>query len=208
MTRVPGAPVCDPDDFPGGLGGCLEAVLMVSDRPHSAEDLSRVLGVGTQDVSRELERLRDEYDRAGRGFALYHGARGWRFVSRADYEPVVGAFIADGQHARLSQAALEALAIIAYKQPITRSRVASIRGVNSDGVIRSLTVRGLVVEHGVDKDTHAALLITSDLFLEKMGLDSLEQLPGLAPFLPESTDGLRDEYDGRADAVADLGGGE
>lgn len=97
----------------------------------------------------------------------------------------MSAFVTDGQTARLSQAALEALAIVAYKQPVTRAQVAAIRGVNSDGVIRSLTVRGLVREDGVDEDSRAALLVTSGLFLEHLGLESLDQLPPLAPFLPE-----------------------
>ncbi len=123
---------------------------------------------------------------APRGFELRHTARGWQFASRIDFEPVVSAFVTDGQTARLSQAALEALAIIAYKQPITRAQISAIRGVNSDGVVRSLVVRGLVREEGVDPDSRAALLITSGLFLEKMGLDSLDQLPELAPFLPNS----------------------
>lgn len=102
------------------------------------------------------------------------------------FEPVVSAFVTDGQTARLSQAALEALAIIAYRQPITRAQIAAIRGVNSDGVIRALIVRGLIREEGIEEESRAALLVTSPLFLEKMGLSSLEQLPELAPFLPDS----------------------
>jgi segregation and condensation protein B len=119
-----------------------------------------------------------------RGFELRRTARGWQFANRADYEPVVAAFVTDGQTARLSQAALEALAIIAYRQPVTRAQVAAIRGVNSDGVIRSLVVRGLIREEGIDPESRAALLVTSGLFLEHMGLDSLDQLPSLAPFMP------------------------
>ena len=167
------------EDFPGGLRACMEAILMVVDQPQHAADLARVLGVG------ELERLSSQYDEEGRGFELRHTARGWQFASRAQYEQVVSAFVTDGQTARLSQAALEALAIVAYKQPVTRAQVAAIRGVNSDGVIRSLTVRGLVREDGVDEDSRAALLVTSGLFLEHLGLESLDQLPPLAPFLPE-----------------------
>ena len=93
-------------------------------------------------------------------------------------------FVTDGQTARLSQAALEALAIVAYRQPVTRAQVAAIRGVNSDGVIRSLTVRGLIKEDGVDPESRAALLVTSEFFLDQMGLKSLDELPSLAPFLP------------------------
>ena len=178
------------DDFPGGLPACLEAVLMVADGPQQERDLARALHCDPKDVRDALESLQREYDGdlehgiAPRGFALRSSARGWQYVSRSEFEPVVGAFVTDGQTSRLSQAALEALAIIAYKQPMTRAQVASIRGVNSDGVIRSLTVRGLVQEHGVDPQTHAALLETTGLFLEDMGLDSLDDLPSLAPFLP------------------------
>ena len=108
---------------------------------------------------------------------------------------MVSAFVTDGQTARLSQAALEALAIVAYKQPVTRAQIAAIRGVNSDGVIRSLTVRGLVREEGTDPDSRAALLVTSGLFLEKMGLESLDQLPSLAPFMPSSESAMREAED-------------
>lgn len=175
-----------PDDFPGGLPACLEAILMVADQPQTEADLARVLGVGEPAVGEALRALADRYDVELRGFELRHTARGWQFANRADFAPVVAAFVTDGQTARLSQAALEALAIIAYKQPVTRAQVAAIRGVNSDGVIRSLTVRGLVREDGMDPESRAALLATSGLFLEKMGLDSLDQLPSLAPFLPAS----------------------
>lgn len=174
------------DDFPGGLRACLEAVLMVADQPQQAGDLARVLALDEPVVADALESLRCRYEDERRGFELRHTARGWQFANRAVFEPVVSAFVTDGQTARLSQAALEALAIIAYKQPVTRAQVAAIRGVNSDGVIRSLAVRGLIREDGVDPDSRAALLVTSGLFLEKMGLDSLDQLPSLAPFLPDS----------------------
>jgi segregation and condensation protein B len=200
------------DDFPGGLAACLEAILMVADQPQTADDMARVLAVDEAQVSAALEGLRREYNGSGstsagstpdgltpdgfipeghavasrgpRGFELRHTARGWQFASRAEFEPVVAAFITDGQTARLSQAALEALAIVAYRQPVTRAQVAAIRGVNSDGVIRSLAVRGLIREEGTDPDSRAALLGTSELFLEQMGLNSLDELPSLAPFLP------------------------
>ena len=173
------------EDFPGGLASCLEAILMVVDQPQSAGDMARVLALGEHEVLEALECLRDSYANENRGFALQCTARGWRFVNRAEFEPVVAAFVTDGQTARLSQAALEALAIVAYRQPFTRAQVAAIRGVNSDGVIRSLAVRGLIRENGVDPDSRAALLVTSELFLERMGLDSLDDLPSLAPFLPD-----------------------
>jgi segregation and condensation protein B len=201
----------DVEDFPGGLRGCLEAILMVADQPQQSADLARVLAVDEVQVDEALTVLQEDYDGRGnisehgiagqgndsgssvdangsagilRGFELRRTARGWQFANRADYEPVVAAFVTDGQTARLSQAALEALAIIAYRQPVTRAQVAAIRGVNSDGVIRSLVVRGLIREEGIDPESRAALLVTSGLFLEHMGLDSLDQLPSLAPFMP------------------------
>ncbi|MCI1219210.1 MAG: SMC-Scp complex subunit ScpB [Bifidobacterium sp.] len=201
----------DVEDFPGGLRGCLEAILMVADQPQQSAVLARVLAVDETQVDKALRALCADYDghrrttgqdeahdtgdactasdgngSAGvpRGFELRHTARGWQFANRLAYEPVVAAFVTDGQTARLSQAALEALAIIAYRQPVTRAQVAAIRGVNSDGVIRSLVVRGLIREEGVDTESRAALLVTSGLFLEHMGLDSLDQLPLLAPFMP------------------------
>ena len=147
--------------------------------------------MGEQEARAALERLRSQYDEEGRGFELRHTARGWQFASRAQYEQVVSAFVTDGQTARLSQAALEALAIVAYKQPVTRAQVAAIRGVNSDGVIRSLTVRGLVREDGVDEDSRAALLVTSGLFLEHLGLESLDQLPPARPVPARTRDHQR-----------------
>ncbi|RSX54220.1 segregation and condensation protein ScpB [Bifidobacterium goeldii] len=174
------------DAFPGGLRACLEAILMVADQPQQEADLARILHVNEQEVHDALATLRASYDDEHRGFELRHSARGWQYASRAAFEQVTAAFVTDGQSARLSQAALEALAVIAYKQPVTRAQIAAIRGVNSDGVIRSLMVRGLVREEGVDEESRAALLVTSAVFLEKMGLDSLDQLPSLAPFLPDS----------------------
>ena len=182
------------EEFPGGLPACLEAILMVADQPLTVADMARILGIAEPMVDDALLRLGKEYDGSPsegirpRGFELRHTARGWQFASRAAFEPIVSAVVTDGQTARLSQAALEALAIIAYKQPVTRAQVAAIRGVNSDGVIRSLSIHGLIRESGVDPESRAALLATSELFLDRMGLDSLEQLPSLAPFLPSESE--------------------
>ena len=164
------------DDFPGGLPACLEAILMVADQPQTATELARILALDRNTVEEALQALHDDYEG--------DESRGWQFASRAAFEPVVSLFVTDGQTARLSQAALEALAIVAYRQPVTRAQVAAIRGVNSDGVIRSLTVRGLIKEDGVDPESRAALLVTSEFFLDQMGLKSLDELPSLAPFLP------------------------
>ncbi|PJM72620.1 SMC-Scp complex subunit ScpB [Bifidobacterium primatium] len=180
----------DPAGFPGGLGACLEAILMVADHPCGADELARVLAADVESIEHALKSLQDRYDdeTTPHGFELRHTARGWQFASRREFEPVVTAYLGGGQTARLSQAALETLAIVAYQQPVTRAQVAAIRGVNSDGVIRSLAMRELIAERGVDDETHAALLVTSDLFLEHMGLRSLDELPSLAPFLPGSAD--------------------
>ncbi|WEV70072.1 SMC-Scp complex subunit ScpB [Bifidobacterium sp. ESL0775] len=176
------------------MESCLEAILMVADQPQQAADLARVLALDEGEVTKALESMQREYDGdesrnlAPRGFELRHTARGWQYGNRAVFEPVVSAFVTDGQMARLSQAALEALAIVAYKQPVTRAQIAAIRGVNSDGVVRALSVRGLIREEGTDEDSRAALLVTTGLFLEKMGLESLDQLPELAPFMPAASD--------------------
>lgn len=178
------------DDFPGGLPACLEAILMVADQPQTATELARIVALDRNTVEEALQALHDDYEGdesrgiRPRGFELRRTARGWQFSSRAAFEPVVSLFVTDGQTARLSQASLEALAIVAYRQPVTRAQVAAIRGVNSDGVIRSLTVRGLIKEDGVDPESRAALLVTSEFFLDQMGLKSLDELPSLAPFLP------------------------
>lgn len=186
------------DDFPGGLLSCLEALLMVSDEPLSVADIARIVQVDEPDVQTALEQLRAEYDGDGqgarmRGFTLRCMSSGWQFASRAQFEPVVSRLVQDGQVSRLSQAALEALAIVAYQQPVTRAQVAAIRGVNSDGVLRSLSVRGLIREEGVDSESRASLLVTSALFLDKLGLGSLSQLPSLAPFLPQSVADMEPE---------------
>lgn len=212
------------DEFPGGLRSCLEAVLMVAEQPQHTPDLAHALHADENRVRAALRGLQHEYDGEGdsdggddgaggdgdvhdvggaasrppRGFALRHSARGWQLVSRSDFEPVVAAFVTDGQTARLSQAAFEVLAIIAYRQPITRAQVAAIRGVNSDGVIRSLLIRGLLRTDGVDADTHAERLGTTELFLEKMGIESLDDLPSLAPFMPSEQTAINDVL-GRGD---------
>lgn len=189
------------DEFPGGLQSCLEAILMVADEPQQADDLARVLAVDKERVEAVLQEMKVEYEggkerHSPRGFELRHTVRGWQYSNRSVFGPVVSAFVTDGQMARLSQAALEALAIIAYKQPIARAQIAAIRGVNSDGVVRALNVRGLVREQGTDEDSRAALLVTTNLFLEKMGLESLDQLPELAPFMPSVADMVNQTQDG------------
>lgn len=167
------------------LAAVLEAVLLVTDEPVSAVVLAQVAEQPTDQVLGALRTLAREYDEQGRGFTLSEVAGGWRLYTRSDCAPYVERFVLDGQSARLTQAALETLAVIAYRQPVTRARVGAVRGVNVDGVVRTLVARGLVVEAGSDPDTGGHLYRTTDLLLERLGLRSLDELPSLAPFLPE-----------------------
>ncbi|HYT10814.1 MAG TPA: SMC-Scp complex subunit ScpB [Mycobacteriales bacterium] len=169
------------------LRSALEAVLLVVDVPTSPIVLAQVLGCPVAEAEEALRSLRREYDTDGRGLDLREVAEGWRLYSRDDFAAYVERFVLDGQQARLSQAALETLAVIAYRQPVTRSRVSAIRGVSVDGVMRTLLSRGLVEECGADPDTGGGLYRTTWLFLEKLGLRSLEELPSLAPLLPDTS---------------------
>ena len=171
---------------PDRLRAALEAVLLVVDVPTSSVVLAQVLGRPVPEVEMSLQSLQAEYDSGGRGMELREIAEGWRLYSRADLAEYVERFVLDGQHARLSQAALETLAVIAYRQPVTRSRVSAIRGVSVDAVMRTLLTRGLVEECGADPETGGGLYRTTPLFLEKLGLRSLDELPSLAPLIPHT----------------------
>lgn len=175
----------DINDFPGGARSALEAVLMVVDEPVSELDLASALELPVDDVVAHLHALEQEYASAQRGFTLRGLGGGWRIYSRADYAPVVEKFLLDGRHAKLTQAALETLAVIAYRQPVTRARIGAVRGVNVDGVVRTLLTRGLIEELPEPAEGGALLYGTTSYFLQRMGLDSLDGLPELAPFLPE-----------------------
>ncbi|MDT0310388.1 SMC-Scp complex subunit ScpB [Streptomyces sp. DSM 44917] len=164
----------------------MEAVLMVVDEPATAAHLAKVLGSTRREVEDTLRELADDYTRQGRGFELRLVAGGWRYYTRPAYAQAVESFVLDGQQARLTQAALETLAVVAYRQPVSRSRVSAIRGVNCDGVIRTLLQRGLLEEAGTEPETGAILYGTTHSFLERMGLRGLDELPELAPFLPEA----------------------
>lgn len=170
------------------LRPALEAVLMVADEPLDRVRLATVLGYPVPQIEEALRGLAGEYDEAGRGFELREVAGGWRYYTRDDYAPVVEQFVLDGQQARLTQAALETLAVVAYKQPVSRARVSAIRGVNVDGVMRTLLNRGLVEDAGTDQETGAHLYRTTSYFLERIGITSLAELPELAPFLPDVDD--------------------
>ena len=189
--------VSDPDDLglgatgslelldPAVLRAALEAVLFVVDRPITVIELAQVLGQPQPVVSAVLHDLREDYDGQHRGFELREVAGGWRIYTRDALAPYVERYLLDGQQARLTQAALETLAVVAYRQPVTRARISAIRGVSVDGVIRTLSSRCLIEECGTEPETGALLYRTTTLFLEKLGLQTLDDLPSLAPLLPE-----------------------
>ena len=182
------------DDGPS-LSASLEAILLVADEPVPAVVLAQVLERPTGEVSAVLRDLSAAYAAGGRGFDLREIAGGWRFYTREECAPVVERFVSEGQEVRLTQAALETLAVVAYRQPVSRARVSAVRGVNCDGVMRTLTLRGLVEDAGTDPDTGAILYRTTSYFLERLGLASLEELPDLAPFLPENIEDVEDTED-------------
>ena len=176
----------------------LEALLMIADQPLDETTLATAVGYPVAEVSGALVDLAAEYAEQGRGFELRNVAGGWRYYTREDYAGVVEKFVLDGQQARLTQAALETLAVVAYKQPVSRARVSAIRGVNVDGVMRTLLTRGLVEEAGQDHSSGAYLYRTTSYFLERIGVTSLDDLPELAPYLPDLNDlgDLEDESAG------------
>jgi segregation and condensation protein B len=208
-------PVTEPQDVPvtedgetlaiplAELRPALEAVLMVADQPLDHLTLATAVGYPADQVVNALHRLAREYTEQGRGFDLRNVAGGWRYYTREELAPVVEQFVVDGQQARLTQAALETLAVVAYKQPVSRARVSAIRGVNVDGVMRTLVARGLVEEAGHDAETTATLYRTTSYFLERIGVGSLDELPELAPFLPEMGD--LDDLDQRAELLEESG---
>ncbi|QIK68503.1 SMC-Scp complex subunit ScpB [Nocardioides sp. HDW12B] len=161
---------------------------MVADQPMDHLTLASAVGHPADDVAAALTALTEEYAEQGRGFDLRCVAGGWRYYTRDEFAPVVERYVRDGQQARLTQAALETLAVVAYKQPVSRARVSAVRGVNVDGVMRTLVTRGLVEETGQDSETTAVLYGTTSYFLERLGITDLGELPDLAPFLPDLED--------------------
>lgn len=197
--------------LPGGARSAIEAVLMVLDQPATAQELATGLNLTVAVVEQLLLELQREYNgytvkapdtddsstagfNAPRGFELRNIAGGWRIYSRADFADVVGVYVLEGQTSRLTQAALETLAVIAYRQPVSRARVAAIRGVNVDSVVRSLTQRGLINDAGTDPESGAILYRTTSYFLERMGMESVAELPQLSPHLP-GLEGIDELYD-------------
>lgn len=198
--------------LPGGARAALEAVLMVIDEPATSEELAAGLNVTVAVVEDLLQDLQREYSgytvnapdvdvdgfaaasTAPRGFELRNVAGGWRIYSRPDFADIVGKFVLEGQTSKLTQAALETLAVIAYRQPVSRARVSAIRGVNVDSVVRTLTQRGLIEDAGNDPESGAILYRTTSYFLERMGIGSVAELPQLAPHLP-GLEGIEEYYD-------------
>jgi segregation and condensation protein B len=191
---VAGESVTDPDPAePDELGApslsaALEAILMLSDEPMPVVELAQAVRRPVAEVESCVRGLSREYDEQGRGFELREVAGGWRYYTRDECAGVVERWVLDGQQARLTQAALETLAVVAYRQPVSRARVGAVRGVNVDGVMRTLVSRGLVEEAGHDPESGAILYRTTSYFLERLGLASLDELPPLAEHLPDLAD--------------------
>lgn len=176
----------DVGELPGGARGAIEAILMVVDEPVTDHALSSALELPVEDVREHLAALERDYAEGSHGFTVRNVGGGWRFYSHAAYAPVVERFILDGQQAKLTTASLETLAVVAYRQPISRARVGAVRGVNVDGVVRTLLTRGLITEVTKDEESGATLYGTTPYFLERMGLNSIDDLPPLAPYLPDA----------------------
>ena len=169
------------------LSGLLEALLLMSEEPADETMLAEAAGAPVGIVREALDGLVRHYDEGGHGFELRRVGGGWRYHTRPEHHDRIAAWVRAGGRNRLSQAAMETLAVIAYLQPVPRSRVSAVRGVNVDGVGRTLLARALVDEQGADASTGAGLLVTTDHFLARLGLDSLSGLPDIAPLLPDAS---------------------
>lgn len=186
------------EEFPApSLGAALEALLIVAVEPQSTVQLAEATRHPVEEVAMRLAELAAEYAEQERGFALREVAGGWRFYTSESCSGMVERWVLDGQQARLTQAALETLAVIAYRQPVSRARISAVRGVNVDGVLRTLQSRGLIEEAGTDPSSQAILFRTTPYFLERMGIASLDDLPDLAEHLPDLA-----ELEAVIDAVA------
>lgn len=170
----------DDDEFRAAL----EAMLLIVDSPAPVELLADALADTSARVDRTLRELSAELSARASGIDLRFVGDGWRFYTRSEYAPYVERMLLDGARSKLTRAALETLAVVAYRQPVTRTRVSAVRGVNVDGVMRTLLARGLIAEAGVDSETNGTQYCTTELFLERIGLPSLTDLPPLAPLLP------------------------
>ncbi len=167
------------------LAAALEALLLVVDTPAPNAQLADAIGVTATRVETTLYRMAADLDARGSGIDLRYAGDGWRFYTRRDYAPYVERLLQGGARTKLTRAALETLAVVAYRQPVTRARVSAVRGVNVDGVMRTLLARDLIAEDGTDPETGGTRYVTTELFLERLGLASLQDLPPLAPLLPD-----------------------
>lgn len=163
----------------------LEALLLVIDTPVTADALAAATEQPVYRVAAKLQLMADELTGRDSGIDLRHTSEGWRMYTRARFAPYVEKLLLDGARTKLTRAALETLAVVAYRQPVTRARVSAARGVNVDAVMRTLLARGLITEVGTDADTGAVTFATTELFLERLGLTSLSELPDIAPLLPD-----------------------
>ncbi|MGA1145804.1 MAG: SMC-Scp complex subunit ScpB [Candidatus Nanopelagicales bacterium] len=180
-----------PDDDSLGapdLRAALEALLLLADEPMSVMTLAEATRRPVEEVEPVVRDLSAEYTEQGRGFDLREVAGGWRFYTRSECSPLIERWVLDGQQARLTQASLETLAVIAYQQPVSRGRVSAVRGVNVDGVIKTLLTRGLIEEAGHVGESGSILYRTTSYFLERLGASSLDELPPLAEHIPDLGD--------------------
>ncbi|TDN93263.1 SMC-Scp complex subunit ScpB [Microbacterium sp. BK668] len=206
MTDDPTAPAEEPTDgaarIPAGardeasVARKLEAILLIVEEPQSLVALATAVGAPVPAVRQAIESLVDDYDgrAAGprRGFELREVGGGWRLYVREEHDDLISEFVNAQAPSRLSQAALETLAVIAYKQPVTRGQVASIRAVNVDSVVRTLLARGLITEAFTDPDTGAIHYATTDALLVNLGINSLDELPHISPLLDDGADGFEE----------------
>jgi len=186
------APTVAPEDF----SAAVEALLMVADQPLAAVTIAQTLDIPLAQANDAINALQADYDGEGagrrRGFELREVGGGWRVYAREQFDDLVRSMLHDDSPQRLSQQALETLAVIAYKQPVTRSQVSAVRAVNVDTVMRTLVARGLITEHSTDPETGAIFYQTTPLLLEYLGIESLEQLPPLSPLLDDGRSGFDD----------------
>ena len=167
------------------LGAVLEALLLVVDTPVTVDALSTAVDQPAHRVAAKLRLMADEFTARESGIDLREAGGGWRMYTRSQYAPFVERLLLDGTRSKLTRAALETLAVVAYRQPVSRVRVSAVRGVNCDAVMRTLLARGLITESGTDSDTGATTFATTELFLERLGLSTLADLPDIAPLLPD-----------------------
>lgn len=193
----------DPRAGDRDISGGIEAILMLAEEPVSETALAQALDAPVPVIADTLAELVAFYAETGRGFELRELGGGWRYYTRDEHAELVAGFVLDGRESKLSQAALETLAVVAYQQPIARSRISAIRGVNVDQVVRTLVGRGLIEEAGADEMSGATLFVTTGYFLERMGLRSLDDLPPLAPHLPEVS-----ELEAELSRLAETGRGD